>query len=129
MLAKVDVKQAYRQVAVDPRDRHLLGMAWQGQVYVDTRLSFGLMSLFTAVADAAQWAMKRKGVTWAEHYIDDFVTMGQAGSEECGQNVALMRATLHEAGLNTEPEKDEGPTTAIGVLGMEIDTVSWRSTQ
>ena len=126
LLAKMDVKQAYRQVAVDPRDRHLLGMAWQGQVYVDTRLPFGLRSaplLFTAVADAAQWAMKRKGVTWAEHYIDDFVTMGQAGSVECGQNVALMRATLHEAGLNTEPEKDEGPATAIGLLGMEIDTV------
>ena len=101
-------------------------MAWQGQVYVDTRLPFGLRSaplLFTAVADASQWAMKRKGVTWAEHYIDDFVTMGQAGSVECGQNVALMRATLHEAGLNTEPEKDEGPATAIGLLGMEIDTV------
>ena len=106
MLAKMDVKQAYRQVAVDPRDRHLLGMAWQGQVYVDNRLPFGLRSatlLFTAVADAAQWVIKRKGVTWAEHCIDDFITMGQAGSEECGQNMALMRARLHEAGLNTEP--------------------------
>ena len=29
MPEKMDVKQAYRLVAVDPLDRHLLGMAWQ----------------------------------------------------------------------------------------------------
>ena len=51
------------------------------------------------------------------------MTLGQEGSDECERNVALMRATLHEVGLFTEPAKDKGPATAIGLLGMELDTV------
>ena len=60
LLAKMDVKQAYRNIPVHPLDRHLLGMQWKGEVFVDMVLPFGLRSaplLFTAVADALQWAM------------------------------------------------------------------------
>ncbi len=35
LLAKMDIKQAYRNVPVHPQDRWLLGMGWQGEVYVD----------------------------------------------------------------------------------------------
>ncbi len=55
-MAKMDIKQAYRQVPVHPQDRPLLGMLWNDKVYVDTTLPFGLRSaplLFTAIADAA----------------------------------------------------------------------------
>ena len=31
-LAKIDVEQAYRNIPVHPEDRHLLGMAWEGEV-------------------------------------------------------------------------------------------------
>ena len=41
-LAKIDVEQAYRNISVHPEDRHLLGMAWEGEVYVDAQLPFGL---------------------------------------------------------------------------------------
>lgn len=56
----MDVKQAYRNIPVHPQDRHLLGMQWKGEVFVDMVLPFGLRSaplLFTAVADALQWVM------------------------------------------------------------------------
>ena len=46
---------------------------------MDKALPFGLRSaplLFLAVADALQWAMEQRGVTWVDHYIDDFVTLG-----------------------------------------------------
>ena len=42
MLAKLDIKSAYRIVPVHPDDRRFLGMKWQGQVYVDAALPFGL---------------------------------------------------------------------------------------
>ena len=51
LLAKVDIKSAYRLVPVHPEDRLLLGMAWDGAVFVDTILPFGLRSapkIFTA---------------------------------------------------------------------------------
>lgn len=53
-LAKLDLKSAYRMVPVHPVDHPLLGIEWQGTVFVDTCLPFGLRSapkIFTAVAD------------------------------------------------------------------------------
>lgn len=73
LLAKMDIKQAYRNVPVYPQDRILLGMRWQEQIYVDAALPFSLHSvplIFTIVADAARWIMERKGVTHLFHYID-----------------------------------------------------------
>ena len=42
MLAKLDLKEAYRMVPVHPQDRVLLGMHWKGETYVDAALPFGL---------------------------------------------------------------------------------------
>ena len=44
LLAKMDIKQAYRNVPVHPQDRRLLGMFWKDTVYVDATLPFGLRS-------------------------------------------------------------------------------------
>ena len=38
-MAKFDLKSAYRQVSVYPDDRWLLGVEWEGQVYVDCPLA------------------------------------------------------------------------------------------
>ena len=65
LMAKVDIKKAYRNVPVHPVDRLLLGIQWHGRVYVDGCLPFGLRSaslLFTAVVDALQWVMEARGV-------------------------------------------------------------------
>ena len=124
-LAKMDVKQAYRNIPVHPKDRHLLGMFWAGEVLVDMVLPFGLRSaplLFTAVADAIQWMMHRRGASWVDHYIDDFVTIGAPGTGECAENVLVMKEVFQETNLPIDPEKDEGPATQIGFLGMELDT-------
>ena len=42
LLAKVDIKSAYRLVPVNLADRSLLGITRQGKYYVDTRFPFGL---------------------------------------------------------------------------------------
>ncbi len=52
---KGDILSAYRNIPV--HDRALLGMEWEGQLFVDRVLPFGLRSapkIFLAVADAAQ---------------------------------------------------------------------------
>ena len=59
-MAKVDVKAAYRMVPVHPDDRYLLVMQWDGKLYIDTALPFGLRSapkIFNALADAIEWVL------------------------------------------------------------------------
>ena len=127
MLAKMDVQQAFRNIPVHPSDRGLLGMQWEGRVFLDKVLPFGLRSaplLFSAVADALAWIMHQRGVGWLDHYIDDFVTAGAPNSDECQENVHSMKAVCAETGIPLDPGKDEGPATMISVLGVEVDTVA-----
>ena len=43
-MAKANMKAAYWNVPVHPKDRWLLGMEWEGSVFVDGALPFGLWS-------------------------------------------------------------------------------------
>ena len=104
LLAKMDIKQAYRNIPVHPEDRLLLGMLWEGKAYVDAALLFGLRSaplIFSAVANALLWIMKQRGVSYADSYIDDFITAGVPNSSECRENCRLMHETCDEVGLPT----------------------------
>ena len=72
LLAKTDIKSAYRLIPVHPSDRMLLGMQWKGTVYVNGMLPFGLRSvpkIFNAVADALEWCVAKKGVDYIFHYL------------------------------------------------------------
>ena len=55
-MAKLDIKQAYRNIPVHPKDRHLLGMLWKGEVFVDMVLPFRLRSapLLSTAVDSAR---------------------------------------------------------------------------
>ena len=60
LLAKVDLKSAFRLCPVRPDNWHLLGICWHGQFYVDKYLPFGLRSapfLFNMVADSLEWIL------------------------------------------------------------------------
>ncbi len=126
LMAKVDIKQAYRMIPVHPDDRLLLAVQWQGDVIVDKVLPFGLRSaplIFTAVADALQWIMLNRNVTNVAHYLDDFITIGPPDSLECKSNLDSIVATCQYTGTPLEIEKSEGPTPIITFLGLEIDSI------
>ena len=125
--ALMDIQRAYRNIPVAPSDWRLLGLEWQSQVYVDEALPFGLRSapvIFSAVADALTWIMSHRGVTWAIHYVDDFLTIGGPSSDEYQQNMTLMNKTCMLAGLPMEPSKTQGPTCRITFLGIELDSIA-----
>ena len=95
LLAKVDIKSAYCLILVHPTNRPLLGIRWQGQIFVDTKLPFGLRSapkVFNAVADALEWCNRLAGVTTANHHLDDFITMGPPNSNVCAKNLETIKA-------------------------------------
>ena len=78
LLAKIDIKSAFRLLPVHPADRHLLAMQWNKQIYIDMCLPFGLRSapkLFNILADLLSWIVEQKGVSPVLHYLDDFLIM------------------------------------------------------
>ena len=125
LLAKIDIKSAYRLVPVHPDDRHLLGFEWGGMYYVDAMLPFGLRSapkIFTAVADALEWVIRSRGVDIIDHYLDDFIVMGPPSSPCCSQALETMLQTCADLGVPIAADKLEGPTSCLTFLGIEIDT-------
>ena len=44
LLAKLDLREAYRVVPVHPQDRPLLGVEWKGEIFLDATLPFRLRS-------------------------------------------------------------------------------------
>ena len=124
-LAKVDIRSAYQIVPVHPDDRPLLGMMWEGALYVDTALPFGLRSapkIFNSVADAVEWVVRGHGVSELFHYLDDFLVVGAPNSMECAEHLTTLLAIFNDLNIPVATEKLDGPTTRLVFLGVEIDT-------
>ena len=127
LLAKVDIRSAYRVVPIHPEDRWLLGMLWDGGLFLDLALPFGLRSapkIFTAIADAAEWIIRQRGVQIVLHYLDDFLLIGSPASGECRNGMEVLLASFHQLGLPVATEKTEGPAPRLTFLGFEIDSMA-----
>ena len=127
LMAKLDLKEAYRAVPVHPADQPRLAMRWQNTVYMDRALPFGLRSapkLFSALTDGLMWMLYCQGVQYGMHYLDDFLLLGPADSQACKAALECTLATCARVGLPVAPGKTEGPTTRLTFLGIEIDTVA-----
>lgn len=102
-------------------------MEWDGQVYVDGALPFGLRSapkIFNALADALEWCVRSSGAEFIWHYLDDSIMVGRPGSGECGFNCKLMHHLFDQLSMPLAKDKCEGPVTRITVLGIEIDSLA-----
>ena len=78
LLAKVGIKVGMVGIVeVQPEDRPLLGMQFDGLLFIDSVLPFGLRSapkIFNALADAVEWTIRQAGVGTVFHYLDDFLS-------------------------------------------------------
>jgi len=124
-LAKVDIKSAYRIVPVHPDDRPLLGMMWDGNLFVDCVLPFGLRSaprIFSAIADVLEWRAKFEGIPIIFHYLDDFLIISPPSSDEGSRHLHSLLELFERLRVPVAPEKVEGPASCITFLGIEFDT-------
>ena len=127
MLAMFDVQGAFRTVPVQPDDRWLLGMQWQGKTYVDKVLPFSLRSapkLYNAVADGLLWILASQDSVDGIHYLDDFLLFGAPGSQQCIEALTKPLARCAHLGVPVAPSKTEGPSTVLVFLGIQLDTLS-----
>ena len=112
LIAKIDIKLAYRLVPVYGYDHQWLGMKWQEKIDVDGMLPFGLRSapkVFNALADALECIVHCEGVEWIFHYLDDFFVIGPPGTLQCQHALDTLIRVCKQLGVPLAPEKQDGP--------------------
>jgi hypothetical protein len=102
-------------------------MTWHNQYFVDFTLPFDLRSapfIFDSVANMVQWILQhRYQVRYLFHYLDDFLTLGAAASNECAENIGITKVVFARLGLPLHPSKCEDRTTILVFLGIQLDSV------
>ena len=114
-------------VPVHLDNRPLLGVQWQGAIYIDAMLPFSLRSapkIFTAIADALKWILRHRGTRLVWHYIDDFIFCGPPASTECARTFDSALTACSELGVPVSAHKVEGPATDITVLGIRVNSIT-----
>lgn len=79
-----------------------LAISWEGKVYIDRALPFGLRSapkIFSAVADIIAWALHCSGIQHQIHYLDDFLFIGALNTDEGRNALAIARRVLEYLGV------------------------------
>ena len=127
LMAKLDIKHAFRIMPVHPNDWDLLETCWEELYFVELRLPFGGRSsvfIFNTFADALAWILRVKhAVARLVHYLDDFFTCGRPNSNECAYNIETIHRVFDNLGVPLAFEKLIGPVTCIVCLGIEIDSI------
>ena len=100
-------------------------MEWNQQIYIDTRLPFGLRSapkLFNILADLLSWITRQRGMSTSMHYLDDYLNIGSPTSSACQTQLDIFQIVCNELGIPLATEKVEEPGTCLTFLGIVIDT-------
>lgn len=87
LLARVDVKSAFRLLPIHPSAFNSLGFRFEEEFYFDRCLPMGCslschyFELFSSFLD---WVVRQKtGLDLVLHYLDDFLFVGKDGTHDC----------------------------------------------
>lgn len=72
VLAKMDIKSAFRLMIINPGDVDLLGFKFEGNYYIDKCLPMGCAiscNLFEKISTFLQWELKRRIETGKKNYF------------------------------------------------------------
>lgn len=131
LLAKADIKSAFRLLPIHPEDFCLLGVKLSGSYYVDKALPMGAScapALFETFSTFLEWVIKKQsGYESICHYADDFLFVGRdcpGGRSPCLEILNCFRNVCMGLGVPLAEDKTVGPTTQLTFLGLEINSVS-----
>jgi len=127
LMAKLDLKDAYRHIPIRSTDWNLLGFQWEGKYYYPLVLMFGGKSapyIFNLFAEALHWIIERHLPASIRHYLDDFLPIFKP---KVPAHIACAAVTWIEdlgtsLGLSFQPAKTIRPTTCLEFLGLELDS-------
>ena len=120
---KRDLRHAYRQIPVDPRDYRFLGYYWDGMMYFDTVLAMGQRNAAmecSRTTDAVVYMHTQDGFS-ATNYLDDLI--GVAHPQASNAAYIALGKLLKELGLEENFAKACEPSTTQIVLGVLVNSV------
>lgn len=129
LLAKLDLKEAFRHIPIRAEDWHHLGFSWRSQFYYCTVLTFGLRSapyIFNLFAEALHWIIQRHIPSRLRHYLDDFLLTfaPDSPSHWCSAAVEWVMGLGQSLGLCFQDSKTVWPSTQLEFLGIELDSLA-----
>ena len=87
LLAKCDVKSAFRLLRLSPGDFDLMGFKFENQYFFDKCLPMGASissALFESFSTALHWVVQQQSKNDnILHYLDDFLFGGEAQTSQC----------------------------------------------
>ena len=127
-MAKVDIKAAYRAVAINQSSWRATGLQWRidgrDQFLFDTRLPFGARpspTIFHRISQFIKRCHKRAGFRKICAYQDDFIVFGDTFEECLAAWVHLINLFL-KLGFDINYKKLVSPTTNLIFLGITLDS-------
>ena len=125
LLFKRDLKRAYRQFPLDPRDYNKMGFTWKDKFYIDKRLAMGLRSASvccqrSTMAVGYIFEKEHDGIVVV--YLDDFNGIVAPGLQEACQKFLALAKLLKSLGLEEAANKAISPACQCTILGVYFDT-------
>ena len=126
LMAKADLKDAFRIIPINSSDHRLLGFQWDGKFYHDRCLPMGCSvscQLFETLSTAVQWILQTKlSVPFMSHILDDFIFFGPPSSKTCNTSLRTFFMLADSIKLPVKQSKTVFPTTCASLHGIEVDT-------
>ena len=117
LLARMDVKSAFRLLILNPDEFDLFGFKFKGQFFLDKCFPMGCFAscaLFEKLPSFLEWTIKFiSGKESIEHYLDDFLFVGRPCTTECTELMSTFRSLCDYMGVPLAEEKTIGPACII----------------
>ncbi|VDI34321.1 Hypothetical predicted protein [Mytilus galloprovincialis] len=126
-IGKIDIRQAFRLLIINPADFDLMGIKFQDKFYINKCLPLGLSSscqLFERFSTFLHCVVQSKsGLDTLDHYLDDFIFAGHESNNNCELLMDTFMKVCKDLCVPLADNKTVGPTTTLTFLGLEIDTL------
>ena len=124
LLFKRDLKRAYRQISIDPKDFNLVSFVWNKHIFCDTVLSMGLKSaanICQRTTNAISFIMLQIGIAIL-NYLDDLA--GAERKENAVFAYNCLGSVLQKCGFEESTEKASPPSEIMSFLGVLFSTLT-----
>ena len=125
LVAKADIRSAFRIIPIHPQDYPILGFTWKGKYYHDMRLPMGAApscSIFESFSTSLQGILQDWGVQHTTHILDDFMFLGPPDSDRCQSYLQFFLLLCELLNIPINHNKTVHPSTVVIIHGIQVDT-------